>query len=158
MVTIDKAQIDQLFSGQNKTADGLSMFKSSMSFQPLSLPWNMVRSSCVELTERKNNELELIVLNEFLPPSYQRPKNPEKAIKVTLRPDDESGNTYSVVSASAFKNNFTAEANPEAVRIIFETATQCTKDLIERSQTRFDETRFKSLKKDLAQHNTLDNF
>ena len=49
----------------------------------------------------------------------------------------------------AFRHGYYAGNNPETVSLIFNTAVECVKDLVERDQTRYHEDRFTQLRRDL---------
>ncbi|MBL4589615.1 MAG: hypothetical protein JKY11_06015 [Alphaproteobacteria bacterium] len=153
-LTISKQELCELFQQTELLTNRDAMYKSSLSVKPLSLPWNMVRGACVQLTKDAYDDLTIHVLNQATP-IYAGAKwsSVKKDLRISLMKDKpadgESEEGYHVDSAVAFRHGYSANDNPKTVQLIFNTAVECIHDLVERNQTRYDTDRFKTLKMDL---------
>ncbi len=126
-------------------------FRSKASFRPLSLPWNMVRGSCVQLNVWKTENVGITVLNQFMPKTTAGTWDADdKGLFVSLKRVDD-GTLYIPYNAEVFGKNYKAnQGEQEELTHIFETAQECIRDLIERDQTRYAATRFSDLKSELG--------
>lgn len=106
--------------------------------------WFFKSPVCVQLVSDSYSDLTMRVLHQLLPVSqHTKWKNPDKDLQIKLSANDDD--TYNVSSAVAFRHGYYEVMNPDCVRLIFNTATECVKDVIERDRSSYQKDRFTGL-------------
>lgn len=142
-----------LFARSALPDQGDSIRVSQWSFQPLSrLPQNMLKSSCVQLSRDQYDDLELRILNQFDPVGQgQTWKSIDRDLSVRFISSTEQDG-YCVSSAVAFRHGYNVNESPDVASMIFSSAVECVRDVVERGHNRYVAKRFTDLRRDLVDY------
>ena len=136
-INVTRQDLQKLFQIKSLPSDGYAWAVSKNK-----------RSNCVEMIQDTYSDIIIRVLHQSGPVSQTlKWKNPDKDLVIKLR--HQKNDTYKLDSAVAFRYGYTSSGNAETATLIFNTAVECVKDIIERDQKKYQEDRFKNLKDDM---------
>lgn len=142
-ITVTRQDLLDLFQLPEDYSLQKSYYKSNMVLKLFSL-----KKACVQIFEDGFSDVTIRILNQSQPVSqWTKWKNPDKDLVINLT--HQKNDTYKLDSAVAFRYGYTSSGNAETATLIFNTAVECVKDIMERDQKKYQEDRFKNLKDDM---------